>query len=113
MSASDPKGRAETFSCLVDLYPGEPVFVLRAREPATAALLRLWATYLEAAGRDRVDADSARDVAARMEAWARAAGADPDHWGNVLLVAAGVVARRHANGYDAAAPPRPKAGEKL
>ena len=56
-------------SCLNQAAPDEPVFVLRAKDPLAARVVRIWATLTEGGFHERRRVRTARQLADQMDAW--------------------------------------------
>lgn len=57
--------------CLVEVKPGEPIFVLRGEDKLAADLVRLWADDAEKGGETKEKVAEARALADEMEKWAK------------------------------------------
>ena len=69
------KNNPAPFDCYANAEPDEPMFVLLARDPAAAGLVRGWVYARMAQGLNRRDdpqITEALDCAAAMEAWREA-----------------------------------------
>lgn len=56
-------------TCLDKVEPGEPIFVLRARDPLAAILVQQWASMARAGGTPRAKVSEALRIADDMDAW--------------------------------------------
>lgn len=73
------KNKPGSYDCYANAHPDEPMFVLLGRDPAAAAIVRLWTSLRDRLGeKDRGMLTEATACADAMEAWAREHGKDPD-----------------------------------
>ena len=68
------KNNPGKFDCYEKAEPDEPVFVLLARDPRAALLVRLWAELALTDGQPSEKVDEAFNCATNMEAWRSNAG---------------------------------------
>ncbi len=73
------KNNPGSYNCHANAHPDEPMFVLLGRDPAAAAIVRLWTALRERLGeKDRAMLAEATACSTEMEAWARSLGKDPN-----------------------------------
>lgn len=73
------KNKPGSYDCYENAHPDEPMFVLLGRDPAAAAIVRLWTSLRERLGEKDIGMLAEASACANaMEAWAREHGKDPD-----------------------------------
>ncbi len=94
------KNQPGAFDCYANAHPDEPMFVLLGRDPAAAAIVRLWTSLRERLGeKDQAMLTEATSCANAMEVWAREHGKDPDAANRALssLIIGGAAFRNCCN----------------